>query len=103
MDSYRKILNLFLLTLTLSIINCGIKNDIVPEDAFVPLYSHEMQKYTITPIQNEVYYVFDNKYNVSDIVINLKIGTSFTVNGYIYDSYDKIALDEEGQYTNFTT
>ena len=103
MDSYRKILNLFLLTLFLSIINCNKKNDIVPEDSFVPLYSHEMQKYTITPSQNEVYYVFDNKYNDSDIVINLKIGTSFTVHGYIYDSYDKIALDEEGQYTNFTT
>ena len=73
MDSYRKILNLFLLTLFLSIINCNKKNDIVPEDSFVPLYSHEMQKYTITPSQNEVYYVFDNKYNDSDIVINLKI------------------------------
>ena len=99
---FQNSLYLFVFSLFLSAIDCSIENEIVPEDAFVPLYSHEMQKFSITRIQNEIYYVFDNQYEDSDIVINLKIGTSFTVHGFIYDSYDKIALDDEGQYTNFT-
>ena len=50
--------------------------------------------------KSEVYFSFQNDYEGSDIIINLKVGKGFTTYCYIYDSYDKIETNEKGEYIN---
>ena len=76
-------------------------NFAIPESAFTPLNSREITYFELTQSNSELYYSFLNTYEGSDIIINLKIAKGFTSNCYIYDSYEKIKTDEDGEYIDY--
>ena len=76
-------------------------NFAVPESAFIPLNSREITYFELTNSNSEVYFSFLNNYENSDIIINLQIAKGFTSNCYIYDSYEKIKTDEDGEYIDY--
>ena len=73
---------------------------VVPEDEFVLLKSREIVQFQLNKTNNEIYYSFQNNFDESDIVINLKVGKGFTTYCYIYDSYDNIKINSKGEYVN---
>ena len=73
---------------------------IPPSTDFQPLHSREVSSFELTKTKSEVYYSFENNYDDSDIILNFKIAKGFTSYCYIYDSYDKISQDAQGQYIN---
>ena len=77
----------------------GVKA-VVPENEFVFLKSREVVQFQLNKTNNEVYYSFQNNFDVSDIIINLKVGKGFTTYCYIYDSYDSIKINSKGEYIN---
>ena len=76
--------------------------DVVPENEFVLLNSREIVQFQLNKTTNEVYYSFQNNFDESDIIINLKVGKGFTTYCYIYDSYDNIKINSRGEYINPT-
>ena len=74
---------------------------IVPETEFVPLKSRQVVPIELDKTKTELYYSFQNEYEGSDIIINLKVAKGFTTYCYIYDSYDKITVNEKGEYINY--
>ena len=76
-------------------------NFAIPESSFVPLNSREITEFELTKSKSELYYSFENNYSDSDILINLQIAKGFTTMGFIYDSYDKIQTDTQGEYINY--
>ena len=74
---------------------------IVPENEFVPLNSRQVAPIELDRTKTELYYSFQNEFEGSDIIINLKIAKGFTTYCYIYDSYDKISVNEKGEYINY--
>ena len=74
---------------------------IVPENEFVPLNSRQVALIELDRTKTELYYSFQNEFEGSDIIINLKIAKGFTTYCYIYDSYDKITVNEKGEYINY--
>lgn len=96
---------LIFLTLILFVFNIDQKtqpniNFSIPESDFTPLNSREVTQFEVTKTKSEVYFSFQNDYEDSDIIINLKVGKGFTTYCYIYDSYDKIETNEKGEYIN---
>ncbi len=89
-------IKLLLLFLIISLSNQAVP----PEKDFKPLSPREISYFELTKDKSEVYYLFDNQYADSDLIVNFKIGKGFTSYCYIYDSYDKITQDSQGQYTN---
>ena len=89
-------IKLLLLFLIISLSNQAVP----PETDFKPLSPREISYFELTKDKSEVYYLFDNQYADSDLIVNFKIGKGFTSYCYIYDSYDKITQDSQGQYTN---
>ena len=75
---------------------------LVPEDEFVLLKSREIVQFQLNKTNNEFYYSFQNNFDQSDIIINLKVGKGFTTYCYIYDSYDNIKTNSKGEYINPT-
>ena len=73
---------------------------IPPSTDFQPLHSREVSSFELTKTKSEVYYSFENNNDDSDIILNFKIAKGFTSYCYIYDSYDKISQDAQGQYIN---
>ena len=73
----------------------------IPESDFTPLNSREITYFELTKSNSEIYFSFINNYEDSDIIINLKIAKGFTSNCYIYDSYEKIKTDEDGEYIDY--
>ena len=92
---------LLFILLNLNQTNQEYSNGVVPEDSFIPLISREIAEFELTKAKYEVYYSFENEFDDSDIIINLKVAKGFTTNCYIYDSYDKIKTDEQGEYINY--
>ena len=76
------------------------KQAVPPETDFKTLASRELSYFELTKEKSEAYFSFQNDFADSDLVVNFKIGKGFTSYCYIYDSYDKIKQDGQGQYTN---
>ena len=70
------------------------------ESSFIPLKSRKIVEFELTQKQPEIYYSFQNEYKDSDIIINLEVGKGFTTKCYIYDSYEKIETNSQGEYVN---
>jgi len=51
--------------------------------------------------QRELYYTFENKFDNSDVVVNLKKAKQYTTHLYFYDSYENIKINSDGEYINF--
>lgn len=78
-------------------------NYVVPESSFISLNSREIEEFELNNKKSEVYFSFQNNYDDSDIVINFKVAKGFTTDCYIYDSYNKIETDSQGEYINYKT
>ena len=93
---------LMLFAYLLIILNIHKTNQLIfgipEESSFIPLNSRQIVKFELTPQQSEIYYSFQNEYKDSDIIINLKVGKGFTSKCYIYDSYEKIETNSQGEY-----
>ena len=74
---------------------------VVPENEFIPLNSRQVVPIELDKTKNELYYSFQNEFEGSDIIINLKVAKGFTTYCYIYDSYDKITVNDKGEYINY--
>ena len=74
---------------------------VVPENEFIPLNSRQVVPIELNKTKNELYYSFQNEFEGSDIIINLKVAKGFTTYCYIYDSYDKITVNDKGEYINY--
>ena len=72
-----------------------------PENEFVPLNSRQVVPIELDKVKTELYYSFQNEFEDSDIIINLKVAKGFTTYCYIYDSYDKITVNDKGEYINY--
>ena len=97
MSKYNLYSKIFLFTL---IINFPFLIAIPAESDFVSLKSREISYYELTQSKNEVYYSFQNNIADSDIIINFKIGKGFTTFCYVYDSYNSIKQNDQGDYIN---
>ncbi len=75
-------IKLLLLFLIISLSNQAVP----PETDFKPLSPREISYFELTKDKSEVYYLFDNQYADSDLIVNFKIGKGFTSYCYIYDS-----------------
>ena len=71
---------------------------IAPENEFIPLNSRQVVPIELDRTKAELYYSFQNEFEDSDIIINLKVAKGFTTYCYIYDSYDKISVNDKGEY-----
>lgn len=87
--------------LFLLFLNINQTKSIVPESEFIPLISREIGQFNLTKAKSEIYYSFENEYPYSDIIINLKVAKGFTTNCYIYDSYEQIRTNDQGEYINY--
>jgi len=74
---------------------------VVPENEFIPLSSRQVVPFELDRTKTELYYSFQNEFEGSDIIINLKVAKGFTTHCYIYDSYDKIAVNDKGEYIDY--
>ena len=92
-------LTLFFFSLNIYTIKSS-PNPAIPENYFVPLNSRELVQFELNRTKNELYFYFQNNFEDSDIIINLKVAKGFTTYCYIYDSYDKIEVDSKGDYIN---
>ena len=96
---------LILFSYLLIILNIHKTNQLIfgipEESSFSSLNSRQIVKFELTPKQSEIYYSFQNSYKDSDIIINLKVGKGFTTKCYIYDSYEKIETNSQGEYINY--
>ena len=89
-------LKLLLVFLIISLSNQAVP----PETDFKELSSRELSYFELTKDKSEAYFSFVNNNADSDLIVNFKIGKGFTSFCYVYDSYDKISQDAEGQYIN---
>ena len=70
-------------------------------DSFVPIKSGIQTLMELTPEKSELYFTFDNQFDSSDIIILAKKAQQYTTGMYVYDSYESIKTDSEGEYINF--
>ena len=82
------------------ILNQTFQASVSPEQDFQALTSRQISFFELTKTKNEIYYYFQNEQEDADIVLNFKIAKGFTTYCYIYDSYDSIKQDDQGQYMN---
>ena len=80
------------------IISLSYQASVPPETDFQVLSSRQLSNFELTKEKSEVYYSFQNAHEAADIVLNFKIAKGFTTYCYIYDSYEKIKQDSQGQY-----
>ena len=94
-----------LLFLFISLSCHNLRGISIPDkDSFIPLKHGEKTYIELTPTKRELYFSFDNQFDDSDIAIYTKFAHQYTVGMYIYDAYEKIKTDEQGEYieTNFS-
>ena len=101
MDLLNKFSYLFTLLLAIIQFTPSLSVSEIPESSFIPLNPHEISSFELTKTSPEIYFSFQNNYEDSDIIINLKIGKGFNSVGYVYNSYDSIITDEKGEYINY--
>jgi len=73
----------------------------VPISSFVPINSNDLTLMELRENQRELYFTFDNKFDGSDIVLNVKKAKQYTTRLYLYSSYDAIKTNGEGQYIDY--
>lgn len=73
----------------------------VPISSFVPINSNVLTLMELRESQRELYFTFDNKFDGSDIVLNVKKAKQYTTRLYLYSSYDAIKTNGEGQYIDY--
>ena len=71
------------------------------KDSFVPIDPNSLTLIELKEGQRELYFSFENQFDDSDIVVNVKKAKQYTTHLYIYDSYESIETDTEGEYINF--
>ena len=94
-----------LLFLFISLSCHNLRGISIPDkDSFIPLKHGEKTYIELTPTKRELYFSFDNQFDDSDVAIYTKFAHQYTVGMYIYDAYEKIKTDEQGEYieTNFS-
>ena len=77
------------------------KINIPKRDSFVPVKSNTLTLMDLKDGQRELYYTFDNKFENSDIVINLKKAKQYTTRLYFYDSYESIKADSNDEFIDY--
>ena len=96
--SVKIIYQLFLICITLSL---SFQKVFIPKkDSFVPINSNTFNLMELKESQRELYFSYDNKFDDSDIVINLKKAKQYTTHLYLYDSYENIKT-KDGEYINY--
>ncbi len=73
----------------------------VPISSFVPINSNALTLMELRENQRELYFSFDNQFDGSDIVINVKKAKQYTTRLYLYSSYDAVKTNGEGQYIDY--
>ena len=73
----------------------------VPISSFVPINSNALTLMELKESQRELYFTFDNQFDGSDIVINVKKAKQYTTRLYLYNSYDAVKTNGEGQYIDY--
>ena len=86
---------LFFISITLE------KFSVPSKDSFVPIGSNTFTLMELKEGQRELYYTFENKFDNSDVVVNLKKAKQYTTHLYFYDSYENIKINSDGEYINF--
>ena len=86
---------LFFLSLTLE------EFTVPSKDSFIPIGSNTFTLMELKEGQRELYYTFENKFDNTDIVVNLKRAKQYTTHLYFYDSYENIKTNSDGEYINF--
>ena len=66
------------------------------ENEFTLIKSYENTKFQLKNELKEAYFKFQNSFTDGDIGISFALGNGFTVEVYVYTSYDKIKVDETG-------
>ena len=88
--------------LILFFISITLENFSFPsKDSFVPIGSNTFTLMELKEGQRELYYTFENKFDNSDIVVNLKKAKQYTTHLYFYDLYENIKTNSDGEYINF--
>ena len=77
------------------------KINIPSKDSFKPIDSNTFTLMELKEGQRELYYTFDNKYENSDIVINLKKAKQYTTRLYFYESYESIKVNSNDEFEGF--
>ena len=91
----------FQIILILLFISLSFPITIPKKDSFIPINSNSFTLMELKDGQRELYYTFDNKFENSDIVVNLKKAKQYTTRLYFYDSYESIKTDSKGEFTNY--
>lgn len=79
-----------------------LRGYLIPDkDSFIPLNHGIPTLIELTNITSELYYLFDNQFDSSDIIIYTKNAKQYTTSMYFYDSYESIKIDQNGEYINF--
>ena len=73
----------------------------VPKESFIPVNSNTLTLMELKENQRELYFTYENKFDESDVVINLKKAKQYTTRLYFYNSYEDIKTNSEGEYIDF--
>ena len=93
--------NFQILFLLLFIALSSSKITIPKKESFTPINSNALTLMELKDGQRELYFTFENKFEQSDIVINLKKAKQYTTRLYFYDSYESIKTNSADEFTNF--
>ena len=92
----------FFLSFLFSLWSPRLRDYLFPDkDSFIPLNHGIPTLIELTNITSELYYLFDNQFDSSDIIIYTKNAKQYTTSMYFYDSYESIKIDQNGEYINF--
>ena len=58
----------------------------VPKESFIPVNSNTLTLMELKENQRELYFTYENKFDESDVVINLKKAKQYTTRLYFYNS-----------------
>ena len=93
--------NYLIFLIYIAIISLSFQKVFIPKkDSFVPINSNTFNLMELKESQRELYFSYENKFDDSDIVINLKKAKQYTTHLYLYDSYENIKT-KDGEYINY--
>ena len=78
-----------------------LRFSIPDKDSFVKVESNTFTLMELKEGQRELYFKYENKFEKSDIVINIKKAKQYTTHLYLYNSYESIKKNAEGEYIDF--
>ena len=92
----------FFLSFLFSLCSPLLRGYLIPDKvSFIPLNHGIPTLIELTNITSELYYLFDNQFDSSAIIIYTKNAKQYTTSMYFYDSYESIKIDQNGEYINF--